>query len=166
MIVTGLVAALVRSSYKWGFFTFGCAAFVAILYIGIIEGRSYARVLGPKVSKAYTACGVWTFLLWTIYPIAFGVSEGGNIISSDSEAVFYGILDILAKPGFGALLLWGHRNISPSDLGLVIRDAAEHPTSGNTKTETSTAPTNDYGSPANQPTTTSATGANTSASAA
>lgn len=31
--------------------------------------------------------------------------------SPDAEAVFYGVLDVLAKPGFGALPLWGHRNI-------------------------------------------------------
>jgi bacteriorhodopsin len=53
------------------------------------------------------------------------VSEGGNVIPSDSEAVFYGILDILAKPGFGALLLWGHRNIDLSRLGLHITDPTE-----------------------------------------
>jgi bacteriorhodopsin len=50
-----------------------------------------------------------------------GVSEGGNIIAPDSEAVFYGILDLLAKPVFGALLLFGHRNIAPARLGLRIR---------------------------------------------
>jgi Bacteriorhodopsin-like protein len=51
-----------------------------------------------------------------------GISEGGNVIASDSEAIFYGILDILAKPGFGALLIWGHRNIDLSRLGLQIHD--------------------------------------------
>jgi hypothetical protein len=67
-------------------------------------------------------CGTWTIFLWFIYPIAWGLSEGGNVIAPDSEAVFYGVLDILAKPVFGALLLWGHRNIDPATLGLHIRD--------------------------------------------
>jgi bacteriorhodopsin len=67
-------------------------------------------------------CGVWTIFLWFIYPIAWGLCEGGNVISPDSEAVFYGVLDILAKPVFGALLLFGHRNIDPAALGLNIRD--------------------------------------------
>lgn len=53
------------------------------------------------------------------------MSEGGNVIPSDSEAIFYGILDILAKPVFGALLLWGHRNIDLSRLGLHIHDPTE-----------------------------------------
>ena len=67
-------------------------------------------------------CGVLTSLLWLLYPIAWAVCEGGNIISPDSEAAFYGVLDVLAKPVFGALLIWGHRNIDPARLGLQIKD--------------------------------------------
>jgi Bacteriorhodopsin-like protein len=63
--------------------------------------------------------------LWFIYPIAWGLCEGGNVISPDSEAVFYGVLDILAKPVFGAILLFGHRNIDPAQIGLHIRDYDE-----------------------------------------
>ena len=44
------------------------------------------------------------------------------MISPDSEAIFYGILDLLAKPVFGGLLLWGHRNIDPGLLGLKLTD--------------------------------------------
>ncbi|KAK5297906.1 hypothetical protein LTR99_008309 [Exophiala xenobiotica] len=141
MVVTGLVGALVKSSYKWGksrkaashvtgdnvnampgFFTFGTVAFLFVAYSVVIEGRAYARILGNDILKTYTLCGVWTIFLWFLYPVAWGLSEGGNVIASDSEAVFYGILDLLAKPGFGALLLWGHRNIEVERLGIHIRD--------------------------------------------
>ena len=88
----------------------------------VFEGRSHARALGADINKTYTLCGVWTISLWFLYPIAWGLCEGGNVISSDSEAVFYGILDVLAKPAFGALLLWGHRNIDIARLGLNIRE--------------------------------------------
>ena len=84
--------------------------------------RKHAYALGTDVGKTYLICGVWTIFLWFLYPIAWGLSEGGNVIAPDSEAVFYGILDIMAKPVFGALLLWGHRNIDPGRLGLHIRD--------------------------------------------
>jgi hypothetical protein len=33
---------------------------------------------------------------------------------------------MLAKPGFGALLLWGHRNVDLARLGLQFRDPQEH----------------------------------------
>ena len=140
MIVTGLVGALVKSSYKWGYYTFGCVAFLFVAWTVkfphnsqcpfthpnksqvVFEGRAHARALGADISKVYLICGVWTIFLWFLYPIAWGLSEGGNVIASDSEAVFYGVLDIMAKPVFGALLIWGHRNIDITRLGLNIRD--------------------------------------------
>jgi bacteriorhodopsin len=69
-------------------------------------------------------CGSLTTVLWILYPVAWGLCEGANVISPDSEAVFYGVLDFLAKPIFGALLIWSHRNIEPSRLGLAIQDYA------------------------------------------
>ena len=133
MIITGLVGALTRSSYKWGYYAFGNAAFLFVAWNVVFVGRKHAAALGPDISRTYTICGVWTIFLWFLYPIAWGVSEGGNAITSDSEAVFYGVLDLMAKPVFGALLLWGHRNIDPAALGLHIRDYDDIPgrTGGN-----------------------------------
>ena len=122
MIVTGLIGALVHSSYKWGYFVFGCVAFLFVAWTVVLEGRSHAAALGADINKIYTICGVWTIGLWFLYPIAWGLSEGGNVIASDSEAIFYGVLDIMAKPVFGALLIWGHRNIDIQRLGLNLRD--------------------------------------------
>lgn len=127
MIVTGLIGALVQSSYKWGYFVFGCIALLYVVYILVFVARRHAQALGPNVSRAYISCGVLTIFLWFLYPIAWGLCEGGNVISPDSEAVFYGILDLLAKPVFGALLIWGHRNINPAELGLRIHDYDETP---------------------------------------
>ncbi|KAL8842077.1 MAG: hypothetical protein Q9170_000681 [Blastenia crenularia] len=127
MIVTGLVGALVQSSYKWGYFTFGCVAFLWVAFTVTVTARKHAAALGSDISKTYTICGVWTIFLWFLYPVAWGLCEGGNVISPDSEAVFYGVLDIMAKPVFGALLLWGHRNIDPARLGLHIRDYDDDP---------------------------------------
>ena len=127
MVVTGLVGALTRSSYKWGYFTFGMVAFLFVAWNVTWVARKHAQALGPDVSRTFVICGVWTISLWFLYPIAWGLCEGGNVISPDSEAIFYGILDLLAKPVFGALLLWGHRNIDPATLGLHIRDYDDVP---------------------------------------
>lgn len=127
MIVTGLIGALVSSRYKWGYFVFGCFAFFYIVYVVAFEGRKYARGISTEVSRVYTLCGVWTLGLWFFYPIAWGLSEGGNVISSDGEAVFYGVLDLLAKPVFSFLLLWGHRNIDVATLGMHVRGFDELP---------------------------------------
>jgi bacteriorhodopsin len=92
MIVTGLVGALVKSSYKWGFYTFGCAAFLFVAYSGkpvcvglacrtdghysvVFEGRTYARALGADINRTYTICGAWTIGLGFLYPIAWVSQE-------------------------------------------------------------------------------------------
>jgi len=122
MIVTGLVGALVTSVYKWGYFAFGCAALVYIVYHLAWESRKHANKYGADVGRVFLLCGSLTSFLWILYPIAWGLCEGGNVISPDSEAVFYGVLDFLAKPCFGALLIWGHRNIDPARIGMKIHD--------------------------------------------
>ncbi|KAB8356685.1 hypothetical protein FH972_024261 [Carpinus fangiana] len=132
MIVTGLTGALVKSSYKWGYFAFGCAALLWIGWVLLFEARIHSKTLGNDVGRAFVICGSWTFALWLLYPIAWGVCEGGNVIAPDSEAVFYGVLDILAKPVFGGLLLWGHRGIDPARLGLSFAAYGADQTAGAT----------------------------------
>ncbi|KAK5702192.1 hypothetical protein LTR17_022529 [Elasticomyces elasticus] len=125
MIITGLVGALVYSNYKWAYFVFGCMALFYIVYVLAWEARKHANAMGKDVGKAFLICGSLTTFLWMLYPIAWGLCEGGNVVSPDSEAVFYGILDLLAKPVFGALLIWGHKGIDPARLGLHIHDYDE-----------------------------------------
>ncbi|KAJ8070348.1 hypothetical protein OCU04_000728 [Sclerotinia nivalis] len=127
MIITGLVGALVASSYKWGYFVFAMFALFGIAWNILFVGARHAKALGNEVNRVYWTCGGITMFLWFLYPIAWGLSEGGNVIAPDSEAVFYGVLDVLAKIGFGVLLLNGHRNINPAHLGLHIRDYNEKP---------------------------------------
>jgi len=100
MIITGLIGALVASSYKWGFYTFGCAALFYIWWVLLGPARSTAGIIGREYKKSFTISAALLSFLWLLYPIAWGLADGGNVISPDSEMVFYGILDILAKPVF------------------------------------------------------------------
>lgn len=104
-----------------------CALFY-IAYQLAWEARIHSNHLGSDVGWVFMMCGTLTLVIWILYPISWGVCEGGNVIAPDSEAVFYGILDLLAKPVFGALLIFGHRGIDPARLGLAIRDYDEDPT--------------------------------------
>ncbi|TAQ86168.1 hypothetical protein B7494_g5509 [Chlorociboria aeruginascens] len=122
MVVTSLVGALVASSYKWGYFVFATVTLFFVAFNVCYVGSKHARALGAHIHRTYIMVSRWTIMLWFIYPIAWGLCEGGNIISPDSEAIFYGVLDFLTKPCFGALLLIGHRNIEPRVFGLQIRD--------------------------------------------
>ena len=120
MIVCGLVGALVSTRYKWGYWTFGNIAFFYVVYTLLFTGRTSARILGGWAKKTYYTCGILMVFIWFLYPIAWGVCEGGNVISPDSEAIFYGILDVLAKPVFSALLIYGHTKIEFRTLGINV----------------------------------------------
>jgi len=126
MIVTGLVGALVSSQYKWGYFVFAMLALFFVFYQVSFVGARHAKAVrssnGANIGRSYLMAASWTMALWFLYPIAWGLSEGGNVISGDSEAIFYSVLDVLAKPGFGAVLLFAHRNINPADIGIHVRD--------------------------------------------
>lgn len=111
MIVAGLVGALVASQYKWGFFVFAMVALLWVCWSVVWVARKQAASKGPDHNRVFLICGVWTMFIWFLYPIAWGLSEGGNVIAPDSEVVFYGVLDIMAKPVFGTMLLYGHRRI-------------------------------------------------------
>ncbi|OTA68700.1 family A G protein-coupled receptor-like protein [Hypoxylon sp. EC38] len=87
---------------------FGTAALFFIAYELLFDARRHAQTLGGDAKKTFMLCGVFLILIWFLYPIAWGLSEGGNLY--------------LAKPVFGLLLIWGHRKISSSQLGLRIRN--------------------------------------------
>lgn len=117
LVINGLVGALVRSSYKWGFFTFGLVGLFFIWYVSIaarvvdslIFPFSRYQLLGHvhlfpfrhAESKAgYFIGAAWISFIWMLYPICWGLSEGGNVISPSAEMVFYGILDLMSGPFF------------------------------------------------------------------
>lgn len=69
-----------------GFFAFGCAALLVVLWNLLFQGRKYARHLGSDISRAYILPTVILILSWICYPIAWGVSDGGNIIAPVSNS--------------------------------------------------------------------------------
>ncbi|KAF7195134.1 hypothetical protein HII31_03602 [Pseudocercospora fuligena] len=125
MIICGLVGAVTETAYKWGFFGFGCAAMIYVFWGLFGRGRKYARYLGNDVHRVYLMAVIYQFIIWICYPIGWGVSEGGNVIAPDSEAVYYGVCDMLAKPFYSLIFMFLHRKIDPARLGLKFRDYDE-----------------------------------------
>jgi len=120
-VAVGLAGALTPTVYKWGWYAFGLFTTLVIAYTVLVPIRRHAGLAGRDIGRAYTLPTIWFVFLWILYPIAWGLSEGGNVIAPNSEQVFYGILDILAKLGVTGLLLWGLRAIEPERLGLRYR---------------------------------------------
>jgi hypothetical protein len=76
------------------------AAEVYIWFVLLGPGRKSVSHLGGGFKRAYTISACILSFLWLLYPIAWGLADGGNVITADSEMIFYGILDVLAKPVF------------------------------------------------------------------
>ncbi|KZT74230.1 heat shock protein 30 [Daedalea quercina L-15889] len=117
VVITGLVGALVHSTYKWGYFTFGAVALIYIWYVLLWHAPASSFAAGGVVRRGYyLAAGYFSFMLIT-YPICWACAEGGNVITVTSEMIWYGILDILAGPVFLAVFLWELRGVDYNSFG-------------------------------------------------
>lgn len=118
MVLTGLFAAYGHNStQKWGWYTIACIAYLVIVYQVAIGGRRTVLTKDSKTAKFFSALGIFTFVLWTLYPIVWGLGDGSRILSVDSEIIAYAVLDILAKPVFGFWLLITHARSSATSIG-------------------------------------------------
>ncbi|KKY18203.1 putative opsin related protein [Phaeomoniella chlamydospora] len=95
-VLSYLAAAYTASDYKWGFFGFGTFAYIILVMSTINESRESAEHLG--IGRDYLILAGWVNLLWLLYPVAFGLSDGGNIIGVTESFIFFGVLDALLLP--------------------------------------------------------------------
>ncbi|PYI04969.1 family A G protein-coupled receptor-like protein [Aspergillus sclerotiicarbonarius CBS 121057] len=95
-ILTYLAAAYTATNYKWGFFAFGTFAWIILAMSTVNESHESASALG--IGRDYLTLSGWLNFLWLLYPIAFGLSDGGNLISVTDSFIFFGILDLLMLP--------------------------------------------------------------------
>lgn len=95
-VLTYIAGAYTTTHYKWGFFAFGTVAWIILTLSQWALGRKSARRVG--VARDYTMLLGWLTLLWMLYPVAWGLSDGGNEIGETAGFIFFGILDVLVLP--------------------------------------------------------------------
>lgn len=114
MIVTGLFAALSSDDtnrYTW--YTISCGAFLAV--IAIIWGpvRQAARAQGGSTFVLYGQLLAVLTVLWFIYPVLWILgTEGSGTIGLSAEVLVFAVIDVVAKVGFGLLLVGGIRRLA------------------------------------------------------
>lgn len=120
MILTGLFAAFGSEGtpQKWGWYAIACIAYLVIIWHMAVHGRAFAAQKGGNVAKFFFAIASFTLILWTAYPIIWGVADGARKVSVDGEIIAYAVLDILAKPVFGAWLLITHSRMPETNIEL------------------------------------------------
>ncbi|CAR65621.1 DEHA2D05654p [Debaryomyces hansenii CBS767] len=99
-----LIGILIPSSYRWGYFTFAVSAQLFAMSLILVSMFSAAKSV--HTNKAAIIFIAFQLLVWILYPICWGLSEGGNRIQPDSEAVFYGILDLITFSFVPIILTW------------------------------------------------------------
>jgi len=120
MVLTGLFAAFGEEGtpQKWGWYTIACIAYIFVVWHLALNGGANASAKGPKVRSFFTAIAAYTLILWTAYPIVWGLADGSRKVGVDGEVIAYAILDVLAKGVFGAWLLITHSSLRETDVEL------------------------------------------------
>jgi len=130
-VASWLAGAYVQTTYKWGFFAFGLFAELLLWGSLLHTGSITARRL--NIATHYYAITGWLVFLWLIYPIAYGVSDGGNVISETSGFIYFGILDVLTVPVIALATLFLARTWDYGTLNLYftqygrVRQAGDFP---------------------------------------
>jgi len=120
MILTGLFAAFGTEGtpQKWGWYTIACIAYLVVIWHLALNGRATVQARSSKVATFYGSIAGFTLLVWTAYPIVWGIADGSRKLSVDGEIIAYAVLDILAKPIFGIWLLLTHARIPETNVTL------------------------------------------------
>ncbi|KAI1362511.1 family A G protein-coupled receptor-like protein, partial [Xylaria arbuscula] len=129
-VISYLISAFTTSNYKWGFYAFGTVSWL-LLAFNTFSAASSAKRVG--VARDHSLLAGWVNLLWLLYPIAFGLTDGGNRIGVTPGFIFFGILDVLLIPvlSFAFIFLarrwdYGQLNLAFTRYGRV-HNAGEFP---------------------------------------
>merc|ERR1711918_61376 len=85
MIISGLIASVVETSFKWFFFAFAILTFIPVIYY-ICWLRSKVVNLNFDYSLFfwnYATMANLTAFAWFCYPIVWIIAEGAGTISAD-----------------------------------------------------------------------------------
>ncbi|KAG9244523.1 hypothetical protein BJ878DRAFT_421210 [Calycina marina] len=101
--------ATMKSASKWGWIVHAVLAFLVIVYQLVVPGRRAINAKGDVATgKFYAAIGGYTLVIWILYLVVWGVTEGTRNWSVDTEIIAYAVLDILAKPVFAFWLIFAY----------------------------------------------------------
>lgn len=71
MILTGLFAAFgtEQTAQKWGWYAISCIAYIFVIWHVALHGSKTVKAKGGNVTKLFGTLALFTFVLWTAYPM-------------------------------------------------------------------------------------------------
>ncbi len=113
MIVTGLIATLSNNdTMRWTFYIVSCVALLAIYFLLFGQVRAEAASQSAESLTTFNSLSSILVVLWLFYPVAWLLgTEGLKLFGLDIEVAAFAIVDVIAKVGFGFILLSALRRI-------------------------------------------------------
>lgn len=106
MLATGFVATITPRPINYIWYLVSCGAYLAEFYLLVRPYRSEAERNHPRAKSAFRQLLTVHLVLWTGYPIVWILANTGfNVLEQGFEAMFYTLLDLTSKVGFGFLAL-------------------------------------------------------------
>jgi len=112
MVLAGLAGGVAESDgATLALWFLGCIFFVPIVYDLVFVFPASAERVGPDAAATYGKIMWLTVVLWTLYPVVFFLSEYYTVLGLSGEILAYCILDVIAKCGFGFILLFSREGL-------------------------------------------------------
>jgi bacteriorhodopsin len=107
MIVTGLAATLMKIPVaRYAFWTISTIAMLFLLYFLVVTVGRAANEGSEATQSTFNTLRNLIVVAWSIYPVAWLVgTEGLGLVGLYGETLIFMVLDLLAKVGFGFILL-------------------------------------------------------------
>jgi bacteriorhodopsin len=117
MILTGLWAgATVNPVGRTILFLISTASMIVLLYLVVTRLFAEAAGRSSAVQQILRILALLTVILWSLYPVVWVIgTEGVGAVGESTEVFLFLVLDLLAKVGFGFLLLTNRKALS--DIG-------------------------------------------------
>ncbi len=118
MIVTGLFASLSKDTgTRWVWYIISCVAFLVVLYYIAGPIRAAAAERSAEDAALYNKLLGILVVLWFIYPIIWALgTEGIGSVGLGAEIAIFAVVDLLAKVGFGILLVSGSSKLRATEV--------------------------------------------------
>jgi bacteriorhodopsin len=116
--ISYLCCVYTTTSYKWGFFGFGCLAGALLLFSIAYDGGKAAKRVG--VSRDFGILYGCLQLTWNLYMSGVGVTDAGNTIGVTSTFIWFGVLDLIMGPLFAFTFLYMSRSWDYNKLNIAF----------------------------------------------
>jgi bacteriorhodopsin len=77
---------------KWGYYAISGVFYLYILFTLLISCRRVAIARNAKVGKLFTVISLYTIVIWTLYPVVWGLGDETRHLTVDVEIILFAVV--------------------------------------------------------------------------